>query len=73
MKDMANTVYRAKGFLNFKNYPLTTLYQKVGSFESYVDGGTWGVSTPRTELVLIGVSSQFDREAITRSLDACTA
>lgn len=71
MKGMANTVYRAKGFLNFRNYPLTTLYQKVGSFESYVDGSAWGVSTPRTELVLIGVSQGFDREAITAALDAC--
>ncbi|TDU28313.1 G3E family GTPase [Panacagrimonas perspica] len=71
MKSLTDTVYRAKGFLNFKNYPLTTLYQKVGSFESYVDGSAWGVSTPRTELVLIGVSSRFDREALTAALDAC--
>ncbi|MGH8515905.1 MAG: CobW family GTP-binding protein [Panacagrimonas sp.] len=73
MKELANTVYRAKGFINFRNYPLTTLYQKVGSFESYVDGSAWGVATPRTELVLIGVSSAFDREQLTRVLDACTA
>jgi G3E family GTPase len=73
MKELAGTVYRAKGFLNFKNYPITTLYQKVGSFESYVDGGAWGVATPRTELVLIGVTTGFDREQITRALDACTA
>jgi G3E family GTPase len=71
MKSMADTVYRAKGFVNFRNYPLTTLYQKVGSYESYVDGGTWGVSTPRTELVLIGITRGFDREAITAALEAC--
>lgn len=73
MKEMASTVYRAKGFINFRNYPLTTLYQKVGSLESYVDGSAWGVATPRTELVLIGVSSAFDREAITAVLERCTA
>ncbi len=73
MKEMAGTVYRAKGFINFRNYPLTTLYQKVGSLESYVDGSAWGVTTPRTELVLIGVSSAFDREAITAALEQCTA
>ena len=72
MKSLTNTVYRAKGFLNFKNYPLTTLYQKVGSYESFVDGSAWGVSTPRTELVLIGVSREFDREALTAALDACS-
>ena len=73
MKEMAGTVYRAKGFINFRNYPLTTLYQKVGSLESYVDGSAWGVATPRTELVLIGVGSAFDREAITAALEQCTA
>ena len=73
MKSLTNTVYRAKGFINFKNYPITTLYQKVGSFESFVDGGAWGVNTPRTELVLIGVTSGFDREKFTELLDACTA
>ena len=73
MKELAGTVYRAKGFINFRNYPITTLYQKVGSFESYVDGGAWGVSTPRTELVLIGVTTGFDREKLTGLLDACTS
>ena len=73
MKELAGTVYRAKGFINFRNYPLTSLYQKVGTFESYVDGGAWGVSTPMTELVLIGVSRSFDREAITAALESCCA
>lgn len=73
MKDLRDRVYRAKGFINFKNYPLTTLYQKVGSFESFVDGGAWGVSAPSTELVLIGISRDFDVQAITRSLEACCA
>lgn len=73
MKSLADSVYRAKGFVNFRNYPLTTLYQKVGSFESYVDGGAWGVATPRTELVLIGVARTFEREAITAALEACCA
>ncbi|WP_420467263.1 CobW family GTP-binding protein [Panacagrimonas sp.] len=71
MKSLSETVYRAKGFVNFRNYPLTTLYQKVGSFESYVDGGTWGVQTPRTELVLIGVNKGFDRDAIAAVLESC--
>lgn len=71
MKSLANSVYRAKGFLNFRHYPLTTLYQKVGTFESFVDGGTWGVATPRTELVLIGAAKNFDAEAIRRALDDC--
>ncbi|MGQ0529703.1 MAG: CobW family GTP-binding protein [Panacagrimonas sp.] len=73
MKALASTVYRAKGFINFRNYPLTTLYQKVGTFESYVDGAAWKVVTPLTELVLIGVSQRFDREAITAALQACCA
>ena len=38
-----------------------------------VDGGAWGVNTPRTELVLIGVTSGFDREKFAQMLDACTA
>jgi G3E family GTPase len=71
LKSLADAVYRAKGFINFHNYPLTTLYQKVGSFESYVDGSAWSVSTPHTELVLIGTTRGFDREAITRALEAC--
>ncbi len=70
MKTLANTVYRAKGFVNFRHYPLATLYQKVGSHESCIDGGAWGTSTPRSELVLIGPSSRFDREQICRLLEA---
>ena len=73
MKTLVGTVYRAKGFINFRNYPLTTLYQKVGSFESYVDGGTWGVATPLTELVLIGVKDRFDSTAINAALQSCCA
>lgn len=73
MKQLADRVYRAKGFVNFRNYPLTTLYQKVGSFESCVDGGAWGVATPHTELVLIGMARGFDRDAITQLLDGCCA
>ncbi|HKY92253.1 MAG TPA: GTP-binding protein, partial [Nevskiaceae bacterium] len=71
MKSLSSTVYRAKGFINFKNYPLTTLYQKVGSYESFVDGAAWGVNKPLTELVLIGVKSTFDREALQSALEAC--
>lgn len=71
MKALVDKAYRVKGFINFKNYPLTTLYQKVGNFESYVDGGTWGVNTPSTELVLIGVKRDFDPEEIAKALEAC--
>jgi cobalamin biosynthesis protein CobW len=73
MQQLAGTVYRAKGFVNFRHYPLATLYQKVGSLESCVDGGAWGRLTPRTELVLIGVASNFDPGQITRALDACAS
>lgn len=73
MKSLANSVYRAKGFINFRNYPLTTLYQKVGSFESCVDGGVWGVATPQTELVLIGVKGRFDSASIVAELETCCA
>lgn len=73
MKSLAGVVYRAKGFINFRNYPVTTLYQKVGSFESYVDGSAWGVQTPRTELVLIGAARQFDRDALMTALQGCCA
>ncbi|MGQ0697123.1 MAG: CobW family GTP-binding protein [Panacagrimonas sp.] len=73
MKSLSSSVYRAKGFINFRNYPLTTLYQKVGSFESYVDGGAWGVITPLTELVLIGVSRSFDQAALQTQLESCCA
>lgn len=73
MKQLGSRVYRAKGFVNFRNYPLTTLYQKVGSFESCVDGGAWGVATPHTELVLIGTQRGFDRETIFAALESCCA
>lgn len=73
MKELASTAYRAKGFVHFKNYPLTTLYQKVGSFQSYSDGTAWGVDQPRTELVLIGTMPGFDPAAITAALEACCA
>lgn len=73
MKSLASSVYRAKGFINFRNYPLTTLYQKVGSFESCVDGAAWGVATPETELVLIGVKDRFDSASIITALEACCA
>lgn len=72
MGELASTVYRAKGFINFQHYPLTTLYQKVGRFESCVDGGAWGASTPRSELVLIGLESGFDAEQIKCRLNACS-
>lgn len=71
MKALSGSVYRAKGFINFRNYPLTTLYQKVGSFESFVDGSAWGVATPLTELVLIGVARHFDAAAIQAQLESC--
>jgi G3E family GTPase len=73
MKALSGSVYRAKGFVNFQHYPLATLYQKVGSFESCVDGGAWRQTRPHSELVLIGVNSTFDRERISLALDACTA
>ena len=73
MRELASTVYRVKGFINFKNYPLTTLYQKVGSFQSYVDGSAWGVDQPRTDLVLIGTTNGFDQAAITAALEGCCA
>ncbi|MDP9141841.1 MAG: GTP-binding protein [Pseudomonadota bacterium] len=70
MKALASTVYRAKGFVNFRNYPIPALYQKVGSYESCVDAGAWGTAMPRTELVLIGLSSGFDQDRIDRVLAA---
>ena len=73
MKELASTVYRAKGFLNFKNYPLVTLYQKVGSFQAYSNGNAWGADQPQTDLVLIGATASFDPPAITAALDACCA
>jgi G3E family GTPase len=73
MRELASTVYRAKGFINFKNYPLATLYQKVGSFQSHHDGTAWGADQPRTDLVLIGSTEGFDAAAIAAALDACCA
>ncbi|WP_374679850.1 CobW family GTP-binding protein [Hydrocarboniphaga effusa] len=72
MKALSDRVYRAKGFVNFRHYPLATLYQKVGSFESCIDGGAWGRTRPHSELVLIGLNSAFDRQRIGLALDACT-
>lgn len=71
MKTLAGTVYRAKGILNFHNYPLTTLYQKVGSYESFVDGPSWGISQKLTELVLIGAENGFDRDRLRQGLERC--
>jgi G3E family GTPase len=73
MTELASKVYRAKGFVNFKNYPLATLYQKVGSFQSSSDGSVWGEDQRRTELVLIGAKQGFDQAAITNALDYCCA
>lgn len=73
MGELASKVYRAKGFINFKNYPLTTLYQKVGSFQSATPGSAWGADQPRTDLVLIGAKQGFDPAAITAALDSCCA
>lgn len=73
MGELASSVYRAKGFIDFQHYPLATLYQKVGRFESCVDCGAWGASTPRTELVLIGLESGFDAEQIRSRLEACAS
>jgi G3E family GTPase len=73
MKDQSSRVYRAKGFINFRNYPRATLYQKVGGFESCVDGGAWNPARPQTELVLIGLSDGFDESALRAGLDACSA
>lgn len=71
MHALAGSVYRAKGFLHLRHYPLTTLYQKVGTLESYVSGSAWGTVLPRTELVLIGTRAGFDEAHITRTLEAC--
>lgn len=71
MNELASTVYRAKGFINFRNYPLATLYQKVGSFQSHSNGRAWGTDQPRTDLVLIGATQRFDPAAIAAALDAC--
>lgn len=71
MNALASGVYRAKGYVNFHNYPLSSLYQKVGTLESCVDGGAWGNAAPRTELVLIGAGSGFDEARISGLLDAC--
>ncbi|MGQ0620275.1 MAG: CobW family GTP-binding protein [Panacagrimonas sp.] len=73
MRALASTVYRAKGIINFHNYPLTTLFQKVGSYQSFVDGPVWGVERRSTELVLIGAARRFDRESLLRQLEACCA
>lgn len=71
MRELANTVYRAKGFINFRNYPLSSLYQKVGSLETCVDGGAWGNAKPMTELVLIGGGGDFDQSRIEALLETC--
>jgi G3E family GTPase len=71
LQSLSRTVYRAKGFVNFRNYPLVTLYQKVGSLESFVDSGAWGATPPHTELVLIGTRTNFDPERISCMLAAC--
>lgn len=73
MKQFNRSVYRAKGFVNFRSDRFTTLYQKVGSFESYVEGEAWGAATPNTELVLIGTLRVFDRDAICAALESCCA
>lgn len=72
MRELAHSVYRAKGFINFRNYPLSSLYQKVGSLETCVDGGAWGNTQPMTELVLIGEGRGFDEDQIWAVLESCT-
>ncbi|MEQ9479927.1 MAG: GTP-binding protein [Algiphilus sp.] len=70
---LSHTIFRAKGFVHFQHYPLATLFQKVGGQSSYIDAGAWGGVTPRTELVLIGSASTFDKQEVERMLDACCA
>lgn len=71
LRALSDTVYRAKGFVNFQHYPLATLYQKVGRQTSCLDGSPWGRTPPRSELVLIGLASGFEPLEVQRRLDAC--
>lgn len=72
MNAWTGRIYRAKGFINFRNYPRATLYQKVGRNQSFADGGGWNAGRPLTELVLIGLKGGFDEAEIRQALDACT-
>jgi len=65
-------VYRAKGVVYLEELPdYRIVLQKVGTRSSLRDAGRWGQQTPRTELVMIGITDRMNTDAMQMALDGC--
>lgn len=54
---LPEAVYRAKGVVYLEELPnYRIVLEKVGARSGRQDAGRWGLQTPRTELVMIGVT-----------------
>ena len=69
---LPDAVYRAKGIVYLEELPdYRIVLQKVGSRSSLRDAGRWGPQTPRTDLVMIGLTDGMDADAMQTALDEC--
>jgi G3E family GTPase len=73
LRSLDGAAFRAKGLIQFRHYPLATVFQMVGSKRSLVDGPHWGGLTPATELVFIGSAKTLDKARLLADLGACEA
>jgi len=65
------SIYRMKGFLNFKGVPERVVIQGVHMLTDNTSLGPWGDRPRRTQLVFIG--RKLDTEALVSGFDACLA
>ena len=69
---LPEAIYRAKGILFLEELSeYQVILQKVGKRSSLKEGISWGLQTPRTELIMIGVEGCFDPDAMRIGLMGC--
>ena len=69
---LPETIYRAKGFVYLEELPeYQVILQKVGKRSSLKEGSRWGLKTPGTELVMIGIEGGIDGKAMRVALEDC--
>lgn len=69
---MPDTVYRAKGIVQFEELPdYRIVLQMVGRRSSLMDCGRWGSELARSEIVVIGAPGSIDQDLMKAAFDSC--
>lgn len=72
LEKLPDSIYRAKGILYIEEMPIyKVVMQMVGGRYEIGETDKWGGTSPKSELVLIGVKDGFDPEQLQQEFDSC--